>query len=108
MNPMWLSVKFWLTRTELIQVMVSLDTEYMTVFPSLSLKMLLQEAAEKKRVKVMAAEAKLALMADVQLSFLVLWTGSWELGNLYTRKSYLFFLIGGSKVKIGTNSMSFL
>ena len=53
-----------LTRIELIQVIVSLDTEYMTVFPSLRLKMLLQEAAEKKRVTAMATKVKLALMAD--------------------------------------------
>ena len=60
----------------MIQVMVSLDTEYMTVFPSLSLKTLLQEAAEKKRIKAMATKAKLAFMVDVQLGFLVLLTGN--------------------------------
>ena len=52
--------------------MVPSDTEYMTAFSSLSLKMLLLEAAVKKRVKAMAANTMFALMTDVQLCFFVL------------------------------------
>ena len=45
-----------------IQDRVVFDTEYMTALPSLSLKMLVQEATEKTTVRATATMTKLDLM----------------------------------------------
>ena len=45
-----------------IQDIVTFDTEYMTAFPSLSLKMLLGEATEKEMVRATATMTKFFLM----------------------------------------------